>query len=107
MGYSSPAADPAFAFDELHQIPLHTTLQPIQVLLDGSTALGVPATPPSFAVLANLLRLHSVPSSRVLVSKMNETGPNANPWVTPQAIVLQMDSVLLITNSELWHAFSS
>jgi len=45
---------------------------------------------------ANLVRVHSVPSPRSLMNKVNKTGHSTDPWVTPLARVLQSDLVLLI-----------
>ena len=53
---------------------------------------GVPAPPPSFVSLANLLRVHSVPSSRSVMNKLNNTGPSTDPWGPPLATGLQLDS---------------
>jgi len=38
---------------------------------------GVSTTPPSLVSSANLLRVHSNSSSRLLMKKLNKTGPNA------------------------------
>lgn len=36
---------------------------------------GISTTPPSFVPSANLLRVHSVPSFRLLIKKLNDIGP--------------------------------
>ena len=58
---------------------------------------GVSTTPPSFVSSANLLRVCSVPSSRTSMNKRNKTGPRTEPWGTPLATGLRLDSALLIT----------
>ncbi|KAK4827132.1 hypothetical protein QYF61_014526 [Mycteria americana] len=40
---------------------------------------------------ANLLRVHSIPSSRSLIKILNRTGPNTEPWGTPLVIGCQLD----------------
>jgi len=46
---------------------------------------GVSATPPSFVSSANSLRVHSVPSSRSLMSQWNKAAPSTDPCGTPLA----------------------
>ena len=58
---------------------------------------GVSATPPSFVSSANLLQVHSIPSSLSLMSKLNKTGPSTDPWGTPLVTSLQLDSAPLMT----------
>jgi len=41
---------------------------------------GVSTTPSSFMSSADLLRVHSIPSSRSLMKKLNKTGPSTDPW---------------------------
>ncbi|XP_068788224.1 uncharacterized protein [Struthio camelus] len=53
---------------------------------------GVSAPPPSSVSAANLLRVHSVPSSRSLMNTLNKSGPRTDPWGTPLATGLQLDS---------------
>ena len=55
------------------------------------------ATPPSFVSPANLLRGHSVPTSRSLMKKLSKTGPSTDLWGTPLVIGLQLDSAPLMT----------
>ena len=58
---------------------------------------GVPATLPSFMSPANLLRLHSVPSSRSWMKKMNKNGWTTDPQGTLLVTGLQLDSEPLMT----------
>jgi len=51
---------------------------------------GASTTPPSFVLLANLLRVHSNSSSRSLMKKLNKTGPSTDPWGTPLVTGLLM-----------------
>ena len=48
---------------ELDDVPFSPSLQPVEVPLDSRTTSCVSATPPSFLSSANLLRVHSAPSS--------------------------------------------
>jgi len=58
---------------------------------------GVPTTPLSSVSSANLLRVHSVPSSSSLMKKLNKIGPSTDPWGTLQVTGLQLDSAPLMT----------
>jgi len=51
---------------------------------------GVSTTPPSSVSPANLLRVHSNSSSRLLTKKLNKTGPRTDPWGTPLVTSLQL-----------------
>ena len=46
---------------------------------------------------ANLLRVHSNSSSRLLMKKLNKTGPSTDPWGTPLVTGLLLDSAPLMT----------
>ena len=41
---------------------------------------GISGTPHSFVSSADLLKVHSVPSSRSSMKMLNGTGPSINPW---------------------------
>ncbi|PKU42357.1 rna-directed dna polymerase from mobile element jockey- hypothetical protein [Limosa lapponica baueri] len=58
---------------------------------------GVSASPPSLVSSANLLRIHSVLSSRSLINMLNKTGPSIDPWGTPLVTGLQLDPAPSIT----------
>jgi len=44
---------------------------------------GMSATPPSFVSSANLLRVHSIPSSRSSTKTLNQIRVSTDPWGTP------------------------
>ncbi|KAK4807043.1 hypothetical protein QYF61_018384 [Mycteria americana] len=54
---------------------------------------------------ANLLRVHSIPSSRSLIKILNRTGPNTEPWGTPLVTGHQLDLTPVTTT--LWARPSS
>jgi len=49
----------------------------------------VSATPHSFVLSVNLLKVDSIPSSRSLMKMLNKTRPNTDPWGTPLVTGLQ------------------
>ena len=61
---------------------------------------GVSTTPPSFVSPANLLRVHSVLSFRLLKKRLNKTGTSTNLWGIPLVTGLQLDSAPLMAT--LW-----
>ena len=63
---------------------------------------GVLVTCPSFVSSANLVRLHSVPSSRSLMKVLNRTGPSIYSWGPLLVTGLQLDFVPLITTLWAW-----
>ena len=74
-GYSFPGAR-LYTLAEPHQVPLCPALRSVQVLLNGSRA-----TPLSFVLSANLLRVDSIPSlSRSLMKIFNKMGHRTNTW---------------------------
>ncbi|KAK4810855.1 hypothetical protein QYF61_008827 [Mycteria americana] len=54
---------------------------------------------------ANLLRVHSIPSSRSLIKILNKTDPNTEPWGTPLVTGRQLELTPLTTT--LWPQPSS
>lgn len=46
---------------------------------------SVSATAPTLLSSANLLRVHSIPLSRLLMKILKKTGPSSDPQGTPQA----------------------
>lgn len=52
---------------------------------------------PNFVLSSNLLRLHSVQSSRPLMNVLNSIGPEVNFWGAPPVTGLCLDFRLLIT----------
>lgn len=74
------------------------SLQLVEVPLKGDTAQnGISAANPSFISSAALLRVYSIPSSRLLMKMFTTIGPSIDLWGTPLATGLQLDFVLLIT----------
>jgi len=69
-------------------------------LLSSMSALS-----PSLVSSANLLRLHSIPSSRSLIKMLNRSGPSSEPWGTPLMTGRQLDLTPLTTT--LWARSSS
>lgn len=61
---------------------------------------GVSAIPLSFIWLENLLRMHSIASSRWLINKLNKIEPSTGPWGMPLTTSLQLESTSLIVT--LW-----
>ena len=59
----------------------------------------VSAAPPSFVSSADLMRVDSITSSRLLMKMLNKTEPRTDPWGT-LLTDLQSDSALLMTT--LW-----
>ncbi|KAK1208189.1 ZFR protein, partial [Pygoscelis papua] len=79
----------------------HPLLQPVEISLwMAAQPSGTSATAPSFVSSANLLRVHSAPSSRSLRKILNMTGPSIDPWGTLLVTSLQLGFILLITT--LW-----
>ena len=60
----------------------------------------VSVTPSSFISSANLLRVHSILSSRSLMNILNKTGSSTSHWEHYLSTDLQLDSALMITT--LW-----
>ncbi|KAK4824318.1 LOW QUALITY PROTEIN: hypothetical protein QYF61_013593 [Mycteria americana] len=67
--------DPALGLVEPHTVGLSPSIQPAQIPLS--------TLPHNLVSSANLLRVHSIPSSRSLIKMLNRTGPNTEPWGTP------------------------
>lgn len=63
--------DLALLITELHEVPVVPFLQPTEVPLDGQTTIRHTSTPSS---LANLLRVHSAPSSQLLMRGLHGAG---------------------------------
>jgi len=61
---------------------------------------GASATPLSFVLSTDLLRVHSAPSSRSLMKMLTRSGPAVDPWGTQLVTGLQLDFVWLVTS--LW-----
>ena len=67
--------DPALGLVESHEVSTGPPLQPVQVPLDGtSLPSSVLTAPHSLATSANLLRVHSIPLSVLLIKTLNSPG---------------------------------
>ncbi|KAK4828887.1 hypothetical protein QYF61_001445 [Mycteria americana] len=77
--------DPALSLVEPHTIGLGPSIQPVQIPLEGKAFLPSSRSTllPNLVLSANLLRVHSIPSSRSLIKMLNRTGPNTEPRGTP------------------------
>ncbi|KAK4829606.1 hypothetical protein QYF61_005706, partial [Mycteria americana] len=75
--------DPTLSLVESHTIGLGPSTQPIRIPLS--------TLPHELVSSANLLRVHSIPSSRSLIKILNRTGPNTEPWGTPLVTSCQLD----------------
>lgn len=63
---------------------------------------GVLATPSSFVLSMNLLKVHFVPSYKSLMRLLDSTGPSVDSWDTPPVACLQLDFVPLFTTLSVW-----
>ncbi|KAK4825953.1 LOW QUALITY PROTEIN: hypothetical protein QYF61_003471 [Mycteria americana] len=82
--------DLALGLVEPHTIGLGPWIQPVQVPLQSLPALKS-TLPPNLVSSANLLRVHSIPSSRSLIKILNRTGPSTEPWGTLLVTSWQVD----------------
>lgn len=81
-----------FVLVELHEVSLISFLQPVRVPLDAQPSGAIC---PRFTSSANLLTIYSVPSSRLFMKMLNNTGPNIDPFST---LVNWPTSTLCITD---------
>lgn len=89
-------------FFELREISVSPFLQSVEVPLDGSKTLWRISHFPVLNQYKNLLRVHSVPSSRSLLKKLNSIGPTSKFWGTSLVTGLQPDFVSLIITLQAW-----
>ncbi|KAK4813748.1 LOW QUALITY PROTEIN: hypothetical protein QYF61_023684 [Mycteria americana] len=80
--------DPALGLVKPHTINLSPSIQPVQIPLSFLPS-SRSTLPPKLVSSANLLRVHSIPSSRSLIKILNKTGPKTEPWGTPLRTVLR------------------
>ncbi|KAJ7400839.1 hypothetical protein BTVI_101645 [Pitangus sulphuratus] len=90
--------DPAFAFVEFQTVLLCPSLQPVNFLLKGCTALWGIDHFSHLCVISELSKEASTPSSKSLI---NNTGPSIKSWGTPLVTGLALDPMPLI--STLWN----
>lgn len=93
----SQMLNPALAFVEFQKVPLCPSLQPVQILLDGSTALQGIGYSSQFCIISKLAEQALCPFIQVIHELVN-TGPSIDSWGTPLVAGLQLDSVPLITS---------
>lgn len=74
--------DFAVHFVVLLDISVGAVLQPAEVPVYDNTPIGPITHSPSFVWSENMLRVHSVSSSRSLIKKLNSPGPSTNSWST-------------------------
>ncbi|KAK4827472.1 hypothetical protein QYF61_018708 [Mycteria americana] len=84
--------DLALSLVEPHTIGLGPSIWPVQVPLS--------TLPPNLVPSANLLRAHSIPSSRSSIKILNKSGPKTEPWGTPLVTGCQLDLTPFTTT--LW-----
>ena len=86
--------DLTFPFLERHEVPVKSFLQPARAPLNGRTTIYCISHSSHFCILCgNLLRVHSVASSKSLTKKSNTINLRGKPRVTG----LHVDFVLLFT----------
>ena len=90
---------PALGLTEPHWVHMGPLLQPVQILLHGFPSFRVSTAPLSLVSLANLLRVHSMPSS-VTDEDVEEHRSQDRPRGTPLVASLHPDTEPLIT--ALW-----
>lgn len=92
--------DSAVAFVELHKVLVNPLPQPVKDYLNAALLSKVLTAPSNFMSFLNLLRVHSVPSPRLLIKTINSVGPSVDPWGKLQVTGSRLDFVLLIRT--LW-----
>lgn len=85
--------DFSFPFVDVREVSASPLSQPVQVPLNGNATSGASATPPSFVLAANLLRVPFAPLSMSLMKMIS----GADPWGIPLGSGFQQDVVLLST----------
>ncbi|KAK4823665.1 LOW QUALITY PROTEIN: hypothetical protein QYF61_005017 [Mycteria americana] len=96
--------DLALSLLESHKIGLGPSIQPIQIPL-AFLPSSRSTLPHNLVSSANLLRVHSIASSRSLIKILNRTGPSTEPWGTPLVTSCQVDLTPFTTT--LWARPSS
>ena len=74
--------DSALGPIETHTVCLGPLIEPIRSLCSALLPSGRSTLPPSLVLSANLLRVHSIPSSRSLIKMLKRSGPSIEPWGT-------------------------
>jgi len=89
--------DPTLALVEPHQVSSCPTLQPVQVLLNGSTAFWCAIHSSQLCIISKLAETGLYPYIHVISEDISKTRPSINPWGAPLATGLQPDCVPLFT----------
>lgn len=79
--YSSPGAGFCTSL-ELHEVPVDSLLQTLEVPLNGSTTHQCISHLSQFCVICILTRVRSALSSRSFMKLLNNTGSSIDPWGT-------------------------
>ncbi|RMC07043.1 hypothetical protein DUI87_16496 [Hirundo rustica rustica] len=96
--YSSSEQDPAFAFVELQAVLLCPSLQPVEVLLKGCTALWDIGHSSQLYVIRKIAEETSAPSPKSLMNKFNNSGPSIEHWGTPVLTGIQLNTCAIDYN---------
>ena len=91
-----------FPFVELQEILVDLFLQFVEVPWMAAKLYGVLATSSNIVSPANMLRVHSLPSSGSLMKRLSSIGPINDPWDAQLVTGLQLDFVPLITTIWAW-----
>jgi len=83
--------DPALGLVEPYTVGLSPSIQPVQIPLQSLPTLKQINNPAQLVSSANLLREHSIPSSRSLIKMLNKTAPKIEPWGTALVTGRQLD----------------
>ena len=101
-GVVTKLQDPELGLVELCPTGLSPVIQPVQI--PALLPTGRSASPANVVSSANLLRVHSMPSTRPSVMILNRTGPDSDPWGKPLVTCHQL--ALTPFTTTLWASFS-
>ncbi|PKU44095.1 hypothetical protein llap_5614 [Limosa lapponica baueri] len=96
-GLFSQVEDPTLALVEPHEVLLCPALQPVQVTLDGGTALWSANQPSQFGIISELAEETLCPLIQVIGEYVEQDWTSIDPWATPLVTGLQLDPAPLIT----------
>ena len=92
--------DPTLGPIETHAVNLGHRSSLSRSLCSALLPSGRSTLPPSLVSSANLLRVHSIPSSRSSMKMLNRSSPSTEPWGTPLVTGHQLHSTPL--SKTLW-----
>lgn len=75
----SEVHDFVFSFTEFREVPITLFLQPVKILLDGSTPFCLLTAPSGLVSSVNLMWVYSDSSSRLFMKMLNSISPSINP----------------------------